>query len=107
MVKFQKALQKYLEAAQIGAITATVVDNLMEAIKEAENSNAGNAVMLSIPAYQLNELINSIFEYTKCLADANAFKVKKLKAPKRGSKNRIIDLHTYLETQKQMIENTA
>lgn len=107
VAKFQKALQEYLEVAKIGAITITAVDNLLTALKEVENSKAGDAIMLSIPAYQLNELINSIFEYTKCLAAANAFKAKDLKAPKRSSKNSIVSLQTYLEIQKQIIERAA
>ena len=107
VIKFQKALQEYLEVAKVGKITAAVVDNLIVALQEAENSKVGDAVMLSIPANQLNELLNSIFEYTKHLAEANAFKTKGLKAPKRGSKNNIFSLHTYLEIQKQIIESAA
>lgn len=106
-VKFQKALQEYLKVAKIGSITVTVVDNLLMALKEVENIKAGDAVMLSMPANQLYELINSIFKYTRCLAEANAFKTNEMKAPNRSSKTSISNLQTYFEIQKQIIESAA
>lgn len=69
---FQNALKAYLKATKAGAINKKVVENLLEALEEVRNSKTGDAVMLSIPATQLNELINSIFDYTRQLDDANA-----------------------------------
>ena len=104
VAKFQKALKAYLKAAKGGNINAKVIDNLLTALQEIENSKAGDAVILSIPASQLNDLINSIFDYTRRLAEANSFSEVPVKAPKRGSKNSIINLQNYLEIQKQIIE---
>ena len=82
-------------------------DDLLVALEEAQNSKAGDAVMLSIPAKQLNELISSIFDYTKRLAEANAFKDVRVAAPKRGAKNSMANLQNYLEIQKQIMANAA
>ena len=104
---FQKALKAYLKATKAGKLNEKVVDDLLVALEEAQNSKAGDAVMLSIPAKQLNELISSIFDYTKRLAEANAFKDVRIVAPKRGAKNGIANLQSYLEIQKQIIEKAA
>lgn len=104
---FQKALKAYLKAAKTGKLNEKVVDDLLVALENAQNSKAGDAVMLSIPAKQLNDLISSIFDYTKRLADANAFKDVRIVAPKRGAKNSIANLQSYLEIQKQIIEKAA
>lgn len=107
IANFQNALKAYLKAAKAGAINAKVVDNLLEALEEVRNSKAGDAVMLSIPATQLNQLINSIFDYTRQLAEANAFTDAHVKSPKRGSKNSMVNLQSYLEIQKQIIAKAA
>ena len=104
---FQKALKAYLKAAKSGKLNEKVVDDLLVALENAQNSKAGDAVMLSIPAKQLNDLISSIFDYTKRLAEANAFKDVRVVEPKRGTKNSIANLQSYLEIQKQIMANAA
>jgi hypothetical protein len=103
---FRKSLKAYLKATKDGKINAKVVDDLLEALKEIEKCKAGENVMLEIPASQLNELINGIFDYTKRLAEANTLEIK-LDDPKRGTKNSISNLQSYLEIQKQIIINAA
>lgn len=104
---FQKALQAYLKAAKAGTINAKVVDGLLAALEEVQSSKAGDTVMLSIPAAQLNDLINSIFDYTRRLAEANAVTDLHVKAPKHGSKNNLVNLQNYLEIQRQIIDKAA
>jgi len=103
---FQKALKTYLKATKSGKLNGKVVDSLLDALAEVEKSKAGNSVMLSIPSSQLNELINSIFDYTKRLADANELNMQ-IRDPKKGNKNSISNLQSYLEIQKQIIEKVA
>lgn len=105
--KFQKALKAYLKAAQSGGLNKKVVDNLLQALDEVEKNKAGEAIMLSIPASQLSALINSIFDYTKRLAEANAFEGIKIKEPNRRSKKSVINLQNYLEIQKQILDEAA
>lgn len=62
--------------------------------------------MLLIPISQLNELINSIFDYTKRLAEANAIDIP-VKSPECGSGNSIANLQNYLKVQKQIMEKAA
>lgn len=103
---FQKSLKLYLKATKNGKINAKVVENLLDVLKEIEKCKVSETVMLVIPASQLNELINSIFDYTKRLAIANTQEIQ-VNAPKRGTKNSISNLQSYLEIQKQIICNVA
>lgn len=106
VTSFQRALKEYFKATKKGKLNARVVDALLDALEELEKSKVGDSVMLSIPASQLNELINSIFDYTKRLAEANAIDMQ-VKAPKLGDKNSIANLQNYLKIQKQIIEKVA
>jgi len=106
VVDFQKALKEYLKATKTGKLNAKVVDALLDALAELQKNKAGDSVMLSIPASQLNELINSIFDYTKRFAEANAVDMQ-VKSPKLGNKNSIANLQSYLKIQKQIIEKAA
>lgn len=107
VTEFQNALKAYLKAAKIGKLNENVVDDLLVSLKNAQNSKVSDAVMVSIPAKQLDDLISSIFDYTQQLAEANAFKNARIYAPKRGTKNTIAKLQSYLEIQKQIMENAA
>lgn len=106
VVDFQKALKDYLKATKTGKLNAKVVDALLDVLAELQKNKAGDSVMLSIPASQLNELINSIFDYTKRLAEANAIDMQ-VKSPKQGNKNSIANLQSYLKIQKQIMEKAA
>ena len=103
---FRKALKDYLKASKKGKLNAKVVDNLLLALNELENKKLGKDIELTIPASQLAELIYSIFTYTESLAKANGFDVKILK-PKAGTHGGIISLKSYLEIQRQILENAA
>ena len=103
---FQKALKEYLKASKKGKLNAKVVDNLLNALDDLEKKKLGKDVELTIPASQLTALIYSIFTYTETLAKANDYEVKIAK-PKNGTQGSITSLKSYLEIQKQILENVA
>lgn len=103
---FQKALKDYLKASKKGKLNAKVVDNLLNALEDLETKKLGKDIELTIPASQLTALIFSIFTYTQSLAEANSFEVK-IAEPKKGTKGNIVSLKSYLEIQKQILENAA
>ena len=103
---FQKALKDYLKASKKGKLNAKVVDNLQNALDDLEKKKLGKDVELTIPASQLTALIYSIFTYTETLAKANEYEVKIVK-PKNGTQGSITSLKSYLEIQKQILENVA
>ena len=103
---FQKALKDYLKASKKGKLNAKVVDNLLNALDDLEKKKLGKDVELTIPASQLTALIYSIFTYTETLAKANEYDVKIAK-PKNGTQGSITSLKSYLEIQKEILENAA
>jgi len=103
---FQKALKDYLKATKNGKLNAKVVDVLLDVLTELQKNNGGDCVMLLIPASQLNELINSIFDYTQRLVEANAIDMQ-VKSPEYGNGNSIANLQSYLKIQKQIMEKAA
>lgn len=103
---FQKALKDYLKATKNGKLNAKVVDALLDVLTELQKNNGGDCVMLIIPASQLNELINSIFDYTQRLIEANAIDMQ-VKSPEYGNGNSIANLQSYLKIQKQIMEKAA
>lgn len=103
---FHKALKRYLKACKKGRLNTKVVNNLLDALNELETKKLGKDMELTISASQLSELIFSIFTYTEELAKANKFETK-VKKPKTGSEGNIISLKSYLEIQKQILENAS
>ena len=103
---FQKALKEYLKASKKGKLNTEVVDNLLASLNAIEEKQFGKDIELSISASQFTALIYSIFTYTESLAKDNSFDVKIMK-PKHGTKGNIISLKSYLEIQKQILENAA
>lgn len=105
IAEFQKALKNYIKASKKGKLNAKVVDNLLDELDELERK-LGKDVELTILASQLTELIYSISIYTELLAKENKFEVKILR-PKSGTQGSIANLKSYLEIQKQILENAA
>lgn len=103
---FQEALKAYLNTTKTGKLNCQVVDSLLVELEEIEKRRMGDSIVLSIPASQLNELINSIYDYTKRLSEANKIDVQ-VTAPRCGKKDGITNLQSYLEIQKQIFEKVA
>lgn len=103
---FQNALKAYLKASKKGKLNARVVDDLLESLEKIEKEKLGKDIELTLPASQLTELIFSIFTYTETLAKANSFDVK-IPKPKSTVEGNIISLKSYLEIQRQILENVA
>ena len=102
--EFKHALKEYLKQSKNGQLNIIVVDDLLDSLKNLEQY--GNDVQLNISASQLAELILSVFKYTEELAKANSYNIKVAK-PKKGKQGNITSLKSYLEVQKQILENVA
>lgn len=102
--EFKHALKEYLKKSKNGQLNVNVVDNLLDSLKKLEKF--GNDVQLNLSASQLAEFIFSIFKYTEALAKANSYDIEIAK-PKKGKQGNITSLKSYLEVQKQILENAA
>ena len=99
---FHNAMQRYVIAAQNACVTETEVNALLEVLEDI-NNGGDETLTLNISISQLNQLINSIFDYTKRLAKANDYKSARIKSPKRGAKNSMQNLQGYLEIQRDIL----
>ena len=65
-----------------------------------------DSIPLNLTAKQLTTLFNSIYDFTKRMAEANNICVD-VKAPKMFKKSTVVDLRNYLDIQKTIIEKAA
>ena len=105
--KFGETLEVYLNAAKEGTLTSNLIDDLLASIEIVSKFSKDGAVPINLTSKQLYSLFNSIYDFTKRMADANNVTTKGIKAPSKLSKSKILDLQNYLVTQKQILDNAA
>ena len=105
--RFGEALENYLNTAQEGVLTSNLIDDLLESIEGVSKFSKDGSVPLNLTSKQLYSLFNSIYDFTKRMADANNVNTKGIKVPNKLSKNKIVDLQNYLFMQKQILDNVA
>lgn len=106
-IEFSNSLKEYLKEAKEGQLDYETLNGLIVALEGLKDSKNGNLENLNLSPAQLNTLIKSVFEYTKSLAKANSVDVKSIKKPSKKQKDKVVDLMSYLETQKQIFEQSA
>lgn len=105
--KFGETLEIYLNAAQSGTLTSNLVDDLLASIEVISKFSKDGAVPINLTSKQLYSLFNSVYDFTKRMAKANNVNAKDIKAPRKFSKGKILDLQNYLVMQKQILDNIA
>ena len=105
--KFGETLEVYLNAAKEGTLTSNLIDDLLASIEIVSKFSKDGAVPVNLTSKQLYSLFNSIYDFTKRMADANNVTTKGIKAPSKLSKSKILDLQNYLVMQKQILDNAA
>ena len=105
--QFAQNLQTYLDAAKDGKLTVEILDNLINSLDELSNDNPSKAVNLKIMPSQFSDLIQTIFDYTICLAEANNISPTLISKPKILKKKSYSDLQYYLNMQKNIFEQAA
>ena len=105
--KFGETLEVYLNAAKEGTLNSNLIDDLLASIEIVSKFSKDGAVPINLTSKQLYSLFNSIYDFTKRMADANNVTTKGIKAPSKLSKSKILDLQNYLVMQKQILDNAA
>ena len=105
--RFAQNLQIYLDAAKDGKLTVEILDNLINSLDELSNDDTSKAVNLKITPSQFSDLIQNIFDYTVCLAEANNISPTLISKPKILKKKNYSDLQYYLNMQKNIFEQVA
>lgn len=105
--QFGLALQEYLDAARNGTLNLDILNSFISSIEAIEKNTQTKSINLNISATQFSDLINCIFDFTKCLAEANNFNTNSINRPKYFKKKTSDDLKYYLNMQKQIFEQAA
>lgn len=104
--EFRLMLNEYLRATKEGSVSKEEVDNLISALNNISINNVND---LYITPAELNQLVESIFEYTKSLAFANLYNEINITPYEHNSSELSFSqtLSAYLMIQKQIIESVV
>ena len=102
-----KSFQAYIDAARDGVLTAEIVEALINDLDTVSKLYQDDSIPLNLSAKQITELLFSIYDYTKQMADANSVNTSTIHAPKVFRKNSVVDLQNYLYIQKDILSNAA
>lgn len=102
-----KSFQAYIDAAKDGALTVEIVDALISDLDAVSKLYNDESIPLNLSTKQILDLLFSIYDYTKRMAEANSVTTTSIHAPKVFKKNTIIDLQNYLYIQKDILSSAA
>ena len=105
--QFAINLQAYLDAARKGKLTVEILDSLIDSLNALSNDDPTKAINLKISASQFGNLIDSSFDYTIHLAEANNISPTLISKPKILKKKTYSELQYYLNMQKTIFEQVA
>lgn len=102
-----ESFQAYIDAAQNGSLTVEIVDTLITDLDLVSKLYKDDVIPFNLSAKQLSVLFNSIYDYTKRMAEANKINPPTISAPKLFKKSTITDLQNYLHIQKKILCGAA
>lgn len=98
-----ESFQAYIDAARDGKLTIEIVDALINDLDAVSKLYKDDSIPLNLSTMQISDLLSSIYDYTKRMAEANSIKSSTIHAPKVFRKNTVNDLQNYLHIQKQIL----
>lgn len=102
-----EAFQAYIDAARNGVLTLEIVDSLIVNLDTVSKLYNDDSIPLNLSAKQITDLLFSIYDYTKRMAEANGEITSTIHAPKVFRKNTVVDLQNYLHIQKTILSQAA
>lgn len=102
-----KSFQAYIDAARDGTLTMEIVDALISNLDTVSKLYNDDSIPLNLSTKQIMDLLFSIYDYTKRMAEANNVTTTSIHAPKVFRKNSVVDLQNYLYIQKDILSNAA
>lgn len=98
-----ESFQAYIDAARDGKLTIEIVDDLIKDLDAVSKLYKDDSIPLNLSTKQISDLLSSIYDYTKRMAEANSIKSSTIHAPKVFRKNTVNDLQNYLHIQKKIL----
>ena len=103
--KFRVALRTYIEEIRKGNLEIATIDDLMTALNDLKKHKDYEKYKITLSTEDLDTLVNRIYEYTLKLAANN--KVELTEEELSRSDNSILNLQSYLRTQKRIFKEAA
>lgn len=105
--RVKKALREYIDVAKNGTLTVEVLDELIAALDQARDVFGDAEIPVNLDAQSVMLLMQSIYDYTKRMAEVNQVNPDLIIKPQFISDGNIVDLRYYLHTQKTFMEQPA
>lgn len=109
VTEFRATLKVYIEAIRKGNMDLDKINDLTEALERLKKHKDYEKINIQLTTDELEVLVNRIYEYTVKLANDNRFELVQEELHVSNEKNTdvIINLQTYLKTQKRIFEASA
>lgn len=109
VTEFRATLKVYIEAIRKGNMDLDKINDLTEALERLKKHKDYEKINIQLTTDELEVLVNRIYEYTVKLANDNQFELVQEELHVSNEKNTdvIINLQTYLKTQKRIFEASA
>lgn len=105
LTEFRAALKTYIDAIRNGSMDIDKINNLVNALEVLKKHKDYEKISIQLSAEDLEVLVGHIYEYTIKLAQDNSVELSDEELhPNNGT---IINLQSYLKTQKRIFEVAA
>ena len=105
LTSFRSMLKRYLNEIRHGNLTIETINRLLSSLDELKRHKNYEAFKIELSADDLEVFVNRIYDYTILLAENNHIELSEDERTK--SSNSIINLQSYLRTQKRIFESVA
>lgn len=105
LTSFRSMLKRYLNEIRHGNLTIETINRLLSSLDELKRHKNYEAFKIELSADDLEVFVNRIYDYTILLAENNHVELSEDERTK--SSNSIINLQSYLRTQKRIFESVA
>ena len=105
VTEFHAAFRVYIDAIRKGNMDIRKITKLMHALEALKEHKNYEKLRIQLTTEELEILVSRIYEYTIKLAEDNSVKLSANDLCR--NKNAIINLETYLNTQKRFFESAA
>ena len=109
VTEFRESLRIYIDAIRKGDMHLDKINDLMENLEKLKAHKNYDKISIQLTTEELSVLVGRIYEYTIKLANDNSVELTEdeLHAANAKNEDTIINLETYLRTQKRIFEEVA
>ena len=102
---FRSELKTYIEEVRTGTLKLSSIENLLNALEAVKSHKDSSNIIIELSTEELDVIVKRISEYTKSLAEMNAYHLNEEDHEKLDDS--MDNLYSYLTVQKQIFETAA